>query len=290
MNEPTATLLLSVVALLAYGVGAALALAEVLRSTSPGGPGEGTTPDGLRRTGSPDGLGVPVAAAAGLLATVAAFVVKGRETGEWPVLRADEALMALSACVSFVFLWVNTNRRMRATRAVFLPATAVMALAALSLSATDAGRETVGPGALHAVHMLTVVAAATAYTAAFVGGVLYLAHSTLLRRRVPLPFGRLPPLEALENFNYRSAALGFPLMTVAVLTGFAAFGRAGDAVSGATAAGFVKIGLALAVWVGHGLLMFLVPRFRAALVARLNIAGFFVLWVVLLTARFAFSK
>src|SRR5262249_38099617 len=157
---------------------------------------------------------------------------------------------------------LSFDSRLKSSGTVFLPAIALIVLSALVLQFTGVDRQPVGPGALMAAHMLTVVGAATAYTSAFVGGALYLAHAALLqRKRITWSLGRLPALETLERFNYLAAAVGFPLLTIAVLTGFLAFGRAEASEPGP--AGLVKIALAVAVWLGYGLLMAFVPRFRA---------------------------
>lgn len=264
------SLVLQSTALISYGVGSALALVD------------------LSRQGRMSQAGVPAATGVGLLATVAVLALRGTSDGRWPVANADEALLALAACVAFLFLCIDFSRRLKATQAFFLPALVLLVLASLALQAVGGARAEVGPGALMAVHMITVVGAGTAYTSAFVGGSLYLMHSMLLhRKQLNRLFGKLPALETLENFNYRSAAVGFPLLTIAVLTGFLAFGR--QSASEPTPAALVKIGLAVAAWVGYGVLMVFIPRFRARLVAQLNVVGFFVLLAVLLTAKFAFN-
>jgi ABC-type uncharacterized transport system permease subunit len=269
MND-TGPLLLTVLAGACYVVGAVAALAD------------------LSRQGPISRSGVPATTLAGLLCSVGALVWRGLALHRWPVFTAGEALLALSACTAFVYLCVTIHGRLKATQALFLPALVLIVLSSLVVHLIGAADKEIGEGALIAGHVLSVVGAATAYTAAFVGGALYLMHSMLLhRKQLNRLLGKLPDLETLENFNYRSAAVGFPLLTIAVLTGFIAYSLRAE--HGADMAGSVKIVLASAVWAAYGVLIFFVPRFRARLVAQLNVAGFFVMLTVLLTARFAFA-
>lgn len=269
MND-VGVLFLTAAAAVCYGVGAFLAIID------------------LSRQGALSRSGVPAATAAGLACSVAALVLRGFLVGGWPVFTAGDALLALSACTAFVYLCVALGTNLKATQALFLPALVLIVLSSVGVRLIGAGEERIGTGALIAVHVLTVVAAATAYTAAFVGGALYLMHSMLLHRKaLNRLWGKLPALETLEIFNYRAAVVGFPLLTIAVLTGFIAYTQ--KAETGADVVGSVKITLATAVWAAYGVLIFFVPRFRARLVAQLNVASFFILLAVLLSAQFAFA-
>jgi ABC-type uncharacterized transport system permease subunit len=242
----------------------------------------------LSRQGALSRSGVPAATAAGLLCSLGALVWRGLLLERWPVTAAGEAMLALSACAAFVHLWVHFSGRMRGTQAIFLPALVLIVLSALVMHAIGAADREIGEGALIAVHVLTVVGAATAYTAAFAGGALYLMHAMLLHRKLlNRLWGKLPALESLEIFNHRAAAVGFPVLTIALVTGFILYSRRADA--GVDLAGWVKIALASAVWAAYGVLIVFVPRFRARLSAQLNVAGFFVLLAVLFSARFAFA-
>jgi ABC-type uncharacterized transport system permease subunit len=269
MLEPTLANLLHALALAAYAFGTAVALID------------------LPRQGAWSRSGVPVLAAIGLVASLANIWWRTREFGRCPVYHADGALLALACCVAFTYLCIEFGRRLRASQAAFLPALLLLTVSAAVLQSADVGRDQVGRGALMAVHLIAVIAAGTASTAALAGGTMYLVHSAMLHRKRLSLLGRLPSLETLENFNYVAAALGFPLLTIAVATGFLVFG--GNEAITTGAAGVVKIGLAVGAWFVFGAVMLFVPRFRASLVAKFNIVGFAAFWVVLLTARFAFN-
>ena len=58
------------------------------------------------------------------------------------------------------------------------------------------------------------------FVIAFAGGVLYLVQERQLKRRHPGAFyHRLPSLDLLDRVNYRSLTIGFPLLTLGIITG-----------------------------------------------------------------------
>ena len=55
---------------------------------------------------------------------------------------------------------------------------------------------------------------------AFCGGIMYLLQeSEIKRKRFGLFYTRLPSLEALDNLNQHCLAVGFPLLTLGIITG-----------------------------------------------------------------------
>ena len=55
---------------------------------------------------------------------------------------------------------------------------------------------------------------------AFCGGVMYLLQEReIKKRRFGMFFSRLPSLEALDNLNQHCLAIGFPLLTLGIITG-----------------------------------------------------------------------
>jgi len=264
MIDFLATTALPIAALLGYGAGAVLAVLD------------------LSRQGAVSRSAVPAAAGLGLIANIAVLVLHAVSMNRLPLSTAYESLTALAACVAFVYLYIALTRGLKASQAVFLPVLVLILLIAQALHWLGAGGREVGPSAIQTTHVISIILSVTAYTAAFVGGTLYLTHSFLLQRKRVNLFGKLPALESLENFNYRAAVVGFPLLTIAVLTGFAAY--RGSELSGAEVLFNVKVVMALAVWGIYGAVMAFVPRFRARLVAQVNVASFFVLLAVVLAA------
>ena len=61
-----------------------------------------------------------------------------------------------------------------------------------------------------------------AFALAFGAGVMYLVQDKMLKsKRFSTLYHRLPSLDTLDNINYRALSLGFPLMTLGIMTGAA---------------------------------------------------------------------
>ena len=74
--------------------------------------------------------------------------------------------------------------------------------------------------ALLPIHIGVNVLGIVAFTLAFATALAYLIQERLLReKRIGGLFQRLPPLDQLDSLGFRLVTLGFPLLTVGVVTG-----------------------------------------------------------------------
>jgi ABC-type uncharacterized transport system permease subunit len=134
-------------------------------------------------------------------------------------------------------------------------------------------------GAWGIVHLITVLGGSACFAAGCVGGCVYLLADRQLRRKHEAPTWRgLPALAAMERFLQRCAQIGFPLLTIAIISGVfgaiqnpAAFGNAGQVSP--------KLILAAAVWIIYALVLHVrfAPVFRGRRAAWLSIVGFVLL-------------
>lgn len=70
-------------------------------------------------------------------------------------------------------------------------------------------------------HVLTAMLAYACFALSFIAGLIYLFQDLQLKRRqVGSAFQRLPSLEGVERFIFRTLSAGLPLLTVALLSGF----------------------------------------------------------------------
>jgi len=70
------------------------------------------------------------------------------------------------------------------------------------------------------VHASIAIMANAFLALAFCGGIMYLLQEReLKKKRFGLFYTRLPSLEALDNLNQHCLAVGFPLMTLGIITG-----------------------------------------------------------------------
>lgn len=70
------------------------------------------------------------------------------------------------------------------------------------------------------VHVVLAFLGDAVFALAAVAGVLYLLQERALKKKkVSSLFYRLPSLDTLDNLNYRCLTIGFPLMTLGIITG-----------------------------------------------------------------------
>ncbi len=70
------------------------------------------------------------------------------------------------------------------------------------------------------VHVTLSMVGTVGFAVAFVAGVMYLIQDWLLKsKQFNLLYVKLPPLDFLDRLNQRSIVLGFPFLTLGILTG-----------------------------------------------------------------------
>jgi ABC-type uncharacterized transport system permease subunit len=149
--------------------------------------------------------------------------------GLHPLVSAREALSFVSwlICVSFLALLVVVRRQpLNVLGALVVPATLVLDLAARLVPTVESGRAaeaaahaaTVGP--LGILHITLALVGVALFAIAAGAAAVYLSEERRLKapRRSTLRRGA-PGLATLDSISQRCLTLGFPLFTVAVITG-----------------------------------------------------------------------
>jgi len=126
---------------------------------------------------------------------------------------------------------------------------------------------------LTVIHVATIASGSLCFAIGCVGGGVYLLADRQLRHR-NRRWLVLPSLAALERFTQRAILLGFPLLTLAIITGFIrAFQIHEQSNRWAVQS---KMALSLIAWVAYAPLLHtrLLPAFRGKRAAWLSIIGF----------------
>jgi ABC-type transport system involved in cytochrome c biogenesis permease subunit len=154
---------------------------------------------------------------AGLVALTGALVVRGLRAGHWPMASTYEFTLCFALGVGLAWLGLQGWTGERAGGAFALPI--ALGLLAYGLSMSPQARQ-VRPlvPALESiwfqVHVSASVVAYGAFAVATSGGVMY-----LWRRQTANPGPRDGRLQGAERLMWRGVAVGFPLMTAAILAG-----------------------------------------------------------------------
>lgn len=196
-----------------YGVASALYLAYLFRGR--------------------DGLGKLTNGALGaaVVANVVFLVADFAETGHHPASDMRGVLAALALATVVGFLFATLRKPVTVLGAFVTPLTLLFFLA------SGLGRtvEHVSPqvrSALLPVHIGVNILGVSAFALAFGAALAYVLQERMLRRKqLSGVFRRLPALDVLDSFGFRAVLVGFPLLTIGVVTGTLWIVRSHGAIS-----------------------------------------------------------
>lgn len=168
-----------------------------------------------------------------------------------PLSSTPDAIAFVGWMIAAGYLGASFRYRLPAAGAFAVPSALVLlVLARVAPAATGAPP----PGALGRAHILLATVGAASFALAAMLAVLYLFEERQLKHR---QFGRLlgrgTPLETLDRLAARCVSLGFPVFTVALITGAYWVARLG-ALTGARPL-LPEHVLAIMTWVAFGILL-----------------------------------
>lgn len=135
-----------------------------------------------------------------------------------PFANAPEAIFFLSWAIAGVYLVILLKFRLPSVGALAMPLS-VVALALYYRFPPPSG-EPMANGAWLMIHVVAIIASFALFVLAFCSAVFYLVQNKLLKsKKLRGMFRKLPPLEMVDSLGYHLAALGFPLLTLGIITG-----------------------------------------------------------------------
>ena len=156
----------------------------------------------------------------GLACQTLAIIPRVVSCGCLPAATFGETLLLLAWALVAAFLVLNWRHPVKVLGALAAPLAALMVSGALVL---PAGQETVPPalkGFWLTVHICLALMGYAALALACLGGVLYLVQERQIKgKRLGYFYRRLPSLSQLDNLNYWCLTIGFPLLTLGIITG-----------------------------------------------------------------------
>ncbi len=164
-------------------------------------------------------LGRSLLAAAGLAHT-GYLVFCYLKAGHTPLTSNHEAVSFMAWAMTWGFLSFRYRYKVKNFGAFVSPLiTLLMVVAALSSTTVRELPPALQSGWLP-VHASIALLANSFLALAFCGGVMYLLlEREIKHKRFGLFYERLPSLEALDNLNEHCLAVGFPLLTLGIITG-----------------------------------------------------------------------
>jgi cytochrome c-type biogenesis protein CcsB len=183
-----------------YLIGAALFLGYLLRRS-----------DALSRVSL-------VVAAIGFLSHTLALGTRMLWTDHVPLSSFHEAMLFFSWALVLVFLLVEMRHHLPVLGSFILPLALISLLSAAALPQEVPTLEPVLRTVW--VHVTLSMLGTVGFAIAFVAGVMYLIQERLLKsKRFNVLYSKLPPLDFLDHLNQQSIVLGFPLLTLGIISG-----------------------------------------------------------------------
>ena len=192
--------------------------------------------------------------------------------GQNPISSTPEAMSFIAFLIVAGYLAATLRYRLTAAGAFAVPAALALLVLARVVPA-EVGTPTMGP--LGRTHIFLATLGVAVFALAAVLELLYLVEDRQLKRKqFRRVMGRGTPLETLDRLALRCVSIGFPIFTIAIVTGAMWIARLG--IVHRSGALRPEYALAIATWVAFGIL--LVARvgagWRGRRAAWLTLGGF----------------
>ena len=154
----------------------------------------------------------------GWIAHTLALLVLALELGRPPVVSLANAVSMVVWVVVLLEMLVERRSGVSVLGAFVLPVVVV-----LSLKSSVARPAALAPALGNAwlwIHIALALIGIAAFVLNFAGAIMYLVQEREIRTKRPgRLYHRLPPLETLDHWTYRTLALGFPFLTTGLILG-----------------------------------------------------------------------
>ncbi|MDP2157511.1 MAG: c-type cytochrome biogenesis protein CcsB [Nitrospirota bacterium] len=159
-------------------------------------------------------------AAAGFVLHTANILARYFISGHMPTANLHEASSFFSWCIVMLFFFLEYRYRVALLGSFIMPIVFVLMLASSMLPRKIENLSPLLQSSWLFVHTTFAFIGNAAFAMAFGVGIMYLIqeHSIKAKHLGGL-FRRLPSLQILDEMNYRLITIGFPFLTVAIITG-----------------------------------------------------------------------
>lgn len=161
-----------------------------------------------------------IAAWAGLLLHTASIVYRYVSAGHLPIASMHDASSFFAWCVLVMFFFLEYRYRIGIIGSFILPIVFLLMLLSSVLPRAIHPLSPVLNSYWLGIHTLLAFLGNAAFAVAFGIGIMYLLQEHYLKsKHTHGLFKRLPSIQVLDEMNYKLITLGFPLLTLAIITG-----------------------------------------------------------------------
>jgi cytochrome c-type biogenesis protein CcsB len=156
----------------------------------------------------------------GFVVHTLALVSRSLEAGYTPVTNLHESLSFFSWSIVGVYLLLNWKYRVDVLAAFISPLAAVLIILASLFPKEILPVAPALKSYWLPIHVILAFIGDAMFALAFATGIMYLIQERQIKSKKIGPFYyRLPALKVLDDLSYRCLTLGFPLLTLGIITG-----------------------------------------------------------------------
>jgi cytochrome c-type biogenesis protein CcsB len=149
-----------------------------------------------------------------------AIVLRYTEAGQVPITNLHEALSFFSWCVVGIYLLLQYKYRVDVLAAFISPVACVLIILASLFPKEIIPVAPVLKSFWLPVHVFFAFMGNGMFALAFAAGIMYLIQERYIKtKKIGAFYRRLPALQVLDEMNYRCLTIGFPLLTLGIITG-----------------------------------------------------------------------
>lgn len=159
-------------------------------------------------------------AGVGFAIHTASIIYRYIAAGHIPITNAHEATSFFSWCIVLIFFILEFRYRIILLSSFIMPVVFVLMLSSSMLPRELKPLSPVLQSYWLGIHTVLAFLGNAAFALAFGIGFMYLVQERYVKsKRLGGLFDRLPSLQSLDEINYRLITFGFPLLTLAIITG-----------------------------------------------------------------------
>ncbi|MDX2494590.1 MAG: c-type cytochrome biogenesis protein CcsB [Desulfuromusa sp.] len=157
---------------------------------------------------------------AGVVLHATCFAVRHSTAGGTPVTSLHESLSFFAWCLILLFLLLDLRFRLSVMGAFAVPSAFLLMVASALSPDVVVQLNPVLRSWLFPVHIAFAFLGNAAFALSFGAGVMYLIQNRMLKsKRFTGIYQLLPSLDVLDKVNYTCLSIGFPLMTLGIISG-----------------------------------------------------------------------
>ncbi|MBI4690591.1 MAG: c-type cytochrome biogenesis protein CcsB [Nitrospirae bacterium] len=198
--------------------------------------------------------------------------------GHIPISNPHEATSFFSWCTVLLFLLLEFRYKIGLLGSFIMPVIFMLMLSSSMLPREIRPLSPVLQSYWFGIHAILAFLGNAAFAMAFGIGMMYLVQEHYVKSRHPGGlFQRLPSLQSLDEINYRLITIGFPLLTLAIITG----AIWADKAWGGYLRGDPREVLSIATWLIYAIVLHarLIAGWRGRRAAVLSVIGFLIILI-----------